>query len=269
MPRIEGKSGDGVQSVQLALNILEHLARERQAVGVTALAQALGTTKSRIHRHLQTLVHQGYIVQPKDSDRYESGPRLVALGRAVSDNLDLGHVALDPLLELRDALGHSSVVSQITPDGMRVLATVPGRSPIEIGVRTGSILNFHCSAQGKVALAFASAEFVARVLRSKFEIFTPHTIVSPAELTAQLEAIRRQGWATAPNESAIGLNTLAAPVFDSAGTVCGAVGIVDMVQFIAATPSEDQRERTLAAARRVSIALGHRGLRSRTPATEP
>lgn len=260
MPRIEGKSGDGVQAVLLALSIIEYLARERRAVGVTALAQALGTTKSRIHRHLQTLLHQGYIIQPEGSDRYESGPRLVALGRAVSDNLDLAHIAQDPLMELRDALGHSAVVSQITPDGLRVLATVPGRSPIEIGVRAGSMLHFHCSAQGKAALAFVSPEFRDRVLRSKLEIFTPYTINSPAVLLAELEKIREQGWATAANQTGIGLNTLAAPVFDSTGTVCGTVGIVDMIQFIGDSPSEDQCARTIAAARRVSKALGYQGL---------
>lgn len=257
MPRIEGKSGDGVQAVQLALHILEYVAKERRAVGVTTLADALGTTKSRIHRHLQTLLVQGYIIQPRDSDRYQSGPRLVALGRAVSDNLDLADVSLDPLMELRDALGHSAVVSQIAPDGMRVLATVPGRSAIEIGVRAGSVLSFHGSAQGKAALAFASEEFVARVLRSKLEIFTPYTIIRPATLTAQLANIREQGWATAPNEAGIGLNTLAAPIFNANGHVCGAVGIVDMVQFIEAMPTEEQRRRTMAAAKRVSEALGY------------
>ncbi|WP_052161819.1 IclR family transcriptional regulator [Hoeflea sp. BAL378] len=257
MPRIEGKTGDGVQAVHLALSIIEHLAREQRAVGVTALAQALGTTKSRIHRHLQTLVQEGYLVQPADSDRYASGPRLVALGRAVSDNLDLANLAADPLMELRDALGHSAVVSQITPDGIRVLATVPGRSAIEIGVRPGSMLSFHSSAQGKAALAHSSPEFRARVLRSKLEVFTQYTIVSPEALAAELDKVRAQGWATAPNETGIGLNTLAAPIFDSTGTVCGTVGIVDMVQFIPGTPSEDQCTRTMAAARRVSKALGH------------
>lgn len=260
MPRIEGKNGDGVQAVQLALSIIEYLAKERGAVGVTALATALGTTKSRIHRHLQTLVQQGYIIQPSGSDRYESGPRLVALGRAVSDNLDLAHVAADPLLELRDALGHSAVVSQITPDGMRVVATVPGRSAIEIGVRVGSLLTFNSSAQGKAALAFVSEEFRSRVLRSEFKIFTPHTIISPSVLAAEIEKVRERGWATAPNQAAIGLNTLASPIFDSTGAVCGAVGVVDMVQFVAETPSEDQRVRTMAAARRVSQALGYGGL---------
>ena len=257
MPRIENKSGDGVQAVHLALSIIEYLAKEGRAVGVTALAQALGTTKSRIHRHLQTLVQEGYIIQPKGSDRYESGPRLVALGRAVSDSLDLAHISADPLLELRDALGHSAVVSQITPDGMRVLVTVPGRSPIEIGVRAGSMLPFHCSAQGKVALAYASPEFRDRVLRGKLEVWTPYTVITPSVLAADLEKIRIQGWTTAANQTSVGLNTLAAPIFDAAGVVCGAVGVVDMVQFIPETPSEDQRARTIAAARRVSMALGY------------
>lgn len=260
MPRIEGKSGDGVQAVHLALSIIEFLAKERRAVGVTALALALGTTKSRIHRHLQTLVQEGYIVQNKDSDRYESGPRLVALGRAVSDNLDLAYLAADPLMELRDALGHSAVVSQMTPDGMRVLATVPGRSPIEIGVRAGSMLPYHCSAQGKAALAFASMEFRDRVLRAKLEVFTSYTVVSPALLMEELERVRLRGWATAANQTSVGLNTLAAPIFNSDGTVCGAVGVVDMIQFIPDTPSEDQCVRTIAAARRVSKALGYEAL---------
>jgi len=260
MPRIEGKTGDGVQAVHLALSIIEYLAKERRAVGVTALALALGTTKSRIHRHLQTLVQEGYIVQNQDSDRYESGPRLVALGRAVSDNLDLAYIAADPLMELRDALGHSAVISQMTPDGMRVLATVPGRSPIEIGVRAGSMLPYHCSAQGKAALACSSAEFRDRVLRAKLDVFTPYTVVSPTLLIEELEKVRQRGWATAANQTSVGLNTLAAPIFNSAGTVCGAVGVVDMIQFIDEVPSDDQCARTIAAASRVSKALGYQAL---------
>jgi outer membrane protein TolC len=74
MPRIAGESGgDGVQAVVLALRILEYLAPQRDAVGVTALAQALGTTKSRIYRHLRTLVQQGYIVQSAETERYRVG----------------------------------------------------------------------------------------------------------------------------------------------------------------------------------------------------
>jgi DNA-binding IclR family transcriptional regulator len=256
MPRVGGRSGDGVQAVILTLRILERLGRERRELGVTALARVLDTTKSRIYRHLRTLVEQGYLIQPHDSDRYKVGPRLVALARSVSDNVDLATAAFDVLIELRDALGHSSVVSQVEPDGVRVLGTVPGKSSIEIGVRPGSLLTFHASAQGKVALAFGSPEFRARALRGRLEMLTSKTIVSPAALRAEIEKVRARGWATAPDESAIGLNTLAAPIFDATGAICGTVGVIDMVQFIEGQPSEEQIARTVEAARRISQSLG-------------
>jgi len=55
----------------------------------------------------------------------------------------------------------------------------------------------------------------------------------------------------------IGLNALAAPVFDAAGILAGAVAIVDSVQFITQHPTALQIDKTVAAARRLSAALGY------------
>ena len=78
MPRISGEITEGIQSVVLALRVIEHLAQSRRPVGVTSLANALGTTKSRIYRHLQTLVQQGYIVRSEQLERYKVGSRLIS-----------------------------------------------------------------------------------------------------------------------------------------------------------------------------------------------
>ena len=259
MARVSGESEGGIQAVVLVLRVLDLLAHERREVGVTEIAQSLGTTKSRIYRHLQTLVQEGYIVQPVGSDRYKTGPRLVELGRAASDNLDLISAAADALIDLRNALGHSAALSQVEPDGVRVLMTVPGKSQIEIGVKRGSLLSFHGAAQGKVVLAFSSQEFCTRALRSRLEMLTPYTIVSPAALASEIANAKSQGWATAPNESAVGLNALAAPVFDATGSICGAVGVIDLVQFIDAKPSAEQIRQITDAARRISRELGFIG----------
>ena len=258
MPRVSGEREPGVQAVVLALRVIEHLVAGQRPVGVTALAQALGTTKSRIFRHLQTLVQQGYLVQDEETERYRVGPRILALGRAVGDNLDVVGAAMPVLRDLRDGLGHFSVLSQVEPEGMRVLATVPGRSQIEIGVKRGSLLLFHGSAQGKVALAFGDPALRARVMRSRLEILTPHTITSAAALERELDLIVGQGWATAYNESLVGLNTLAAPIFDAAGACVGAVGIVDSIQFLGEKAAEEEVRQTVRAAERISEALGHR-----------
>src|SRR5919204_1920113 len=96
MPRIGGakealdevRDGEQVQAVVLALSILEILARERRPVGVTRLAQLLDTSKSRIHRHLRTLVRQGYVAQSGDGDKYRVGSELIALGRVLVNDTE-------------------------------------------------------------------------------------------------------------------------------------------------------------------------------------
>jgi DNA-binding IclR family transcriptional regulator len=258
MPRIGGEAnGDGVQAVVLALRILEHLAEQGNAVGVTALAQALGTTKSRIYRHLRTLVQQGYIQQSADTDRYRVGTRLMTLGLSVAENFDLTKAAQGVLRELRDALGLSCVLSQVEAGGVRVLATLPGKSAIEIGVKPGSLLHFHSSAQGKIALAFGSDQLRAAAIGPDLERMTPQTIVDPEVLQKEIQRVRTRGWAIAPNEAVTGLNTLAAPIFDASGDLIGTVGIVDSIQFVSERPSDEQIRRIVATGQAISHALGY------------
>ncbi len=260
MPRGEGSGGgEGIQAVSIALQILEHLAVQRGDTGVTAIAAAIGVSKSRAHRHLRTLLEQDYVVQAAGSDKYRVGARLVTLGRTVAEHFDLISVARPIMRELRDGLGHPVVLSQLDPGGARVLATLLGTAPIEISVREGSVLSFHGSSQGKVALAWGEDAVRNRVLGSRLEMFTPHTIVSASALQAEIEKVRAQGWALSPNETLAGVNALAAPLLDGSGACVGAVAIVDSIQYLQATPSDAQVHQVTAAAGRISRALGFKG----------
>jgi DNA-binding IclR family transcriptional regulator len=259
MPRISGEpSGTGIQAVTFALNTLEFLAQRQSAVGVSELARAFGTTKSRMHRHLQTLVGAGYIVREPETERYRVSTRLMALGQAISNNFDLTTAARPVLRELRDSLGHSVALSRPEADGVRIMALVPGTSQIEIGVKPGSILPFHSSAQGKVALAFADEPARARVLKQDLPMSTAYTIVDPRRLATELELVKGRGWAAAPNEALIGLNALAAPILDALGHLAGAVAIVDSIQFIGENPTPEQVRGVTKAAQRISAELGYR-----------
>ena len=231
-------------------------------MGVTALAAALDVSKSRVHRHLRTLAEQDYVVQASDSDRYRVGIRLVTLGLAVSDNFDLTAVARPVMRRLRDALGHSVALSQPEPGGARVVATLPGSSAVEIGVKPGSLLGLHYSAQGKIVLAFGSPDVLAATLRARLDIHTPRTITSPAELAAEIERVRAQGWAVAPDEALIGVNALAAPIYGANGLLLGMIAAVDSVQHLEASPARPAVEQVMQAAADIGAALGHAGTRT-------
>jgi IclR family transcriptional regulator, KDG regulon repressor len=260
MPPISGQKldGNGVQAVILALNMLEFIAQSQRAVGVTELARAFGTTKSRIHRHLQTLVGAGYLTHEAETERYRVSSRLMALGQTVSEGHELTLTARPAMRQLRDRFGHSVALSVPEELNVRIIATLPGNSNVEMGVKPGSLLQMHASSQGKVALAFGDESLLRRLMQEPLTALTPHTQTDPVELAADIRGIRQRGWAVAPNEAMIGLNTIAAPVFDALGHFAGVVAMVDSIQFIPAEPGEDLVGGIKAAARKISADLGFR-----------
>jgi DNA-binding IclR family transcriptional regulator len=249
--------GDELHSVAMAFRILEYLAEQRGGVGVTALAQALDTTKSRVHRHLRTLVSTGYVVQSPESEKYRVGNRLVTLGRAVAENFDLAAIARDEMRVLRDTVGQSVVISRAETAGAVVLATLPGQEAIEIAVKPGSLMAPHCTAQGKLGLAHAEPAVRERVLLSRLDLRTPHTITSPTVLRQELARVLARGWAVAPGESMLGVNALAAPIFEGGGRMVGAIAILGSIQFVEAEPSLAQVHHVRRAAARISGLLGY------------
>jgi DNA-binding IclR family transcriptional regulator len=256
LPDTEAKSG--IQAVEFALRILEYIAQCQTSVGVSELGRAFGTTKSRIHRHLQTLMAAGYLIRDEETERYGVSARLVALGQAVSETFELAAAGREAARKLRDTLGHAVAISQPDKDGNRILLVMPSRSNIEIYVKPGSFLHFHSSAQGKVSLAFGDGKLLTQAVEGGLPMVTPYTITNPERLKVEVEATRRRGWAVAPNEAMVGLNALAVPIFGALGGYVGTIAITDSIQFIGETPTMEQVRTLMSAAERISQNLGHR-----------
>ena len=249
-------SSEGVRSVQLAIDVLEAVAFCADELGVTQIAARLKMTKGSVHRHLQTLVERGYLIQNAATSRYAIGPKSRLLARHAPE-ADLVHLAEGSIRQLRDALGHTVVLSQMTPGGALVLTKLSGVSPIEIGVRPGSELTFHASAQGKVMLAFAPPALQARLLARPLERFTDRTIVAPRRIERDLQEIARLGFAAAPQETLLGLNAVAAPIFDAQDACVAALAIVASIQFLPPKPRPSDVAQLVEAARQVSRKLGN------------
>ena len=246
----------GVQSIVMALEILEYLARERDPVGVAAIATALGITKSRVYRHLRTLLTRGYIYQPGSFEKYQIGSRMVSLSHEVTENFQLANIGRAAITQLRDALGHFTVLSERQADGIRVVATRAGKSMLEVQVKQGSLLPYHASAQGKLCLAYGEPALLEQVCRGRLEVLTPYSITSPRALRAEVERVRRSGYATAYNESLVGTNILAAPILGPGHVLRGTVAVIDSVQFLPQQPSRNQIARVMTAARHITRLLG-------------
>jgi DNA-binding IclR family transcriptional regulator len=250
---------DGVKSLHLGLDVLELLVNAGSDKGVTQIADQLGTTKARTFRLLQTLVDRGYVVQDVSSARYSPSIRLFALGQAVGDRFDFAGAIKPEAERLWDKLGHTVVTASFYRGRMLILDVLRGRTPISVGLKVGASLDLHSSAQGRLALAFGPRELLEKVTERSLTAHTPKTIVDPGELESLVRQIRLTGWASAPDQLVIGMNAVAAPVFQHDGSLAGTLAICGLTQFVPEPPTAELIEELTTATWRAARRLGWSG----------
>jgi IclR family transcriptional regulator, KDG regulon repressor len=248
-----------IQSVELAMRILESLAENGGEKGVTDLAREFSTTKARIYRHLQSLRLLGYVIHNPATKKDRVGMRLHLLSRMVGENVELS-AAMRPALEtLRDQTGESAVFATVLDGKMTMIDFAPGNAVVQFTFRPGATFNLNSSALGHISLAFGPEENWETLRVDEFDQETPKTSTDPAKLPARVQKARARGWTIVPEEAVVGVNAVAAPVFFHDGTYAGAIAIVGSVQNIPPNPSQDIVDLVVAAAHQASQSLGWRG----------
>jgi len=250
--------GPSVQSVELTLRILENLAAAGTAKGVTQLGKELKTTKTRIYRHLQTLAQAGYVVQESETEHYRAGVKLYFLGQSMADNFDVIAAGRNEAIALRDKWGHSVQISVTLDFKLVILFIARPLGPFDIGQRVGSTYPVHCTAGGKIYLAFENSDVEALLANGPLERYTKHTLTERDELLREIEKVRTQGWAGVPNESRLGVNAISAPIFNQDGRLEASIAILGSVEQIPAQPPKEMLESLLGTAERISRNSGWR-----------
>ncbi len=244
------------ETVDLSLRLLERLAASREPLGVSELAREFETSKTKVHRHLQTLARHAFVRQDAASRRYEAGIKLFVLGERLRERFDILAAARDDMARLRDETKQAVTLSTLAEAQVVVLELLHGHAIVDFGTRAGTVLDLHASAHGKVALAFNSPDLFERCVSKPLKAWTPHTICSRPALERAVAEVRKRGWAIAPNQVLTGVNGLAAPIFNHQGDFAGAIAIAGSVQYITATPSPEQVRAVVAAARSISQKMG-------------
>jgi IclR family KDG regulon transcriptional repressor len=108
---------------------------------------------------------------------------------------------------------------------MLYVEVVHSERSLTIAARVGRHLPAHCTASGKVLLAFLPPEVVEPVLNVPLAAYTEKTITSPDRLREELKAVRQRGYALADEEFEAGIWAISAPIRDMNGKVVAAMSI--------------------------------------------
>lgn len=258
-----------VRSVLMAVRVLEAMALAAGPLRVSDLARTLGEPKGRVHRHLVTLRQAGLVAQEEATERYHLTWRLFQIGQAAGEQFDLKRVAEPAMHRLRDAAGQSVLLAVPTGGDPLVVHALEAQNKVSITVQPGNRPPLHCSAQGRVVLAFGPEDLQRRILSQPLEQLTPESMTDPETIRARLTLVRERLWEGAPSEAMLGINVLAAPLFAAGDMLVGTIGLVGSVQYVTDPPPEAMLEALREAAAEVSRRLGSNRYSSASGGTKP
>jgi DNA-binding IclR family transcriptional regulator len=215
-------AASGIKSLAKGLRALRMLI-EVDDLGTVEVARALGVDKSAASRILRTLADAGFAVQGAGR-RYRAAARLAGAHPGATPFLSGGSVRerARPLLEHLHRITSETVTLAVRADDQVLyLDKIAAEQPLRVERPIGTLSPLHCTALGKVFLAWHAAPMPATLTA-----YTPNTPVTRAALQAQLDRFAAQGYAVDDEELAPGIRCVAAPLRDPAsGALVAALGV--------------------------------------------
>jgi DNA-binding IclR family transcriptional regulator len=238
-----------LQTIQKIGPVLDLFTVERPEWGVSEVAEAIGLPRSSAHALLSSLVEIG-LLQCRARGRYRIGWRIVELSEALRGGVDLRSIAYPVLEELVARHGETAHLAVMERSKVLYIEKILGTHMLNVvGARIGAHLDPHCSAVGKVLLAYRDpAEIHRLVTQRPLRKLTPATITTPAALLHELEVVRQAGVAFDEGEAVPEVHCVAAPVRDELGAVVAAVSLTVPASRFVRARGELQRSVQSAAA---------------------
>lgn len=220
----DGADHQANQSTLRALDLLEYLCQVGSAP-LGRIASDLRLNKSTLHRFLAALVGRGYVVQ-RDDRRYEVTLKLLTLSSLLIDRFDVREQIRPVVRETMESTGETVHVGVLEGVDVVYIDKIEGRQAVRMASRIGSRVPAHASALGKVLLAeLPDGEARARLAGVELTPVTARTITDLDDLLAELDRVRRAGYAVDDLESEDGIRCVAAPVRDRSGQGVAALSI--------------------------------------------
>lgn len=250
-----------IASLSHGLSVLEAVADSPEDITLADLAKQVGFKKTNTWRLVHTLVELGYLHQDTRTRNFRPAPRLLALGFAYFDGLDLKKLSLPLLQEL--AARHNETVNLAVMSGDELIYVERISSPqiVSINLHVGSRLPLYCTSLGRALICEMPNTWLSQYFQRISEDRKAHKYIQGdgKRLLQVLRETRERGYALNDEELVKGLRAVASPIRDRTSKIVAAVCI--SVPSSRSTLADLRRvfaPDLVTVAHNISLALGYR-----------
>jgi IclR family transcriptional regulator, KDG regulon repressor len=258
VPKISNSTNGNVKSLVRALSLLDVLAQTPHECSLGDIATKAKLPPSTVHRLLHSLQMTGYVIQNQTTGNYALGEALILLGRKAEQQRDVRRTARPSLEKLAQETAETVSLTTVIENAVVQLDHVDSPSMLKVTWDSGRRFPIHASASGKVFLAYLPETEREQILKSiDLHPFTKRTIVDIKKSRTELNGIRERGYAIDDAEREEGVRCVAAPIFNSTGSVIAAVSVSGPSTRVSLSSLEGLANKVMKTACTISAALGH------------
>lgn len=209
---------DRTDMVGKALGLLVLLGDEPRGASAAEISRRADLPFSTTYRLLGSLTRDGFVDYEPDGRRYHLGLRIFQLGQRVSNHHGFAGTAMPVLRRVTEQTGEATILS--VRDGHHHLTVnkVDGPQMFRVTSDPGHLGSLSTTAVGKVLVAFAEDADRERLLEDlPLEQLTEKSITERDAFRAEIDKVRRQGYAVMDEENEMGMRAVAVPLLNSQG----------------------------------------------------
>ena len=240
------------------MELLELLVREERPLSLPEVLTLIDWPKPTVHRMLVQLEDGGWLVREPDGRHFALAPRLLRLSETALSSSTRQGVRHAVLRQLVADVGESCNLTALSGAEVVYLDRVESAFPLRLELRPGTRVPVHCSASGKLFMAWMRApQRVAMLEGLVLTRHTPHTHTERSTLETELEVIRREGFSVDAEECVEGRVCVAVPVWaPGSRTLRCALALQAPTARMSLAQAQQQLPRLQAAAQALARTLG-------------
>lgn len=204
-----------VEAVVKALDVLE-VFQDGEELQLSEISKRVSLNKSRAFRLLYTLCERGYVERASDGHRYKLGLKLFE--HASNLRRDLKQIAQNYMRKLQQRFNETVNLAVLHNGEVLYIDLLESSRPFRMSAMVGSRMPIANTSLGKALLAYAAEHDLDEV----FDTLTPSEL---RKMRAEMEIVRRRGYATDQEENEPGVACIGAPILNESGVSIGALSI--------------------------------------------
>lgn len=252
----EAASPQYVPALRKGLALLELLA-DHGSMSLAQVERESGLNRTMAYRLLRVLGELGYVEHDSVRHQFGLGARLLGLGAATAQRMNLAEIARPCLDAARSDLQETVTLGILAGNQVIYLGMLPGADTLDMAAPMSLRDAAHATSVGKAILAFLpEAQRTSRLATlTPLPALTYATIIDLPALEQDLAQTRERGYSLEDEENTPGVRGVAVPVLDIRGLPVAALALAGPVERIDLGRADRMAARLWRASREVSRRL--------------